>query len=93
MEKHYLGYRRAKKLAKQNTGNRNDALIARYYYLSEIRRLRFDDTTGRLSATFFISEAYVMKILGDSIAQFDKLKQQAPTREHLRAQWPEYDWA
>jgi len=92
MEKHYLGYRRAGKHTTQYTTLRNSALIARYYYLSEIRRIRFDDTTGRLSATFFISEAYVMKILGDSICQFDKLKQQSPTRDQLRQMWPEYDW-
>jgi hypothetical protein len=93
MEKHYLGYQRARRNNTQYTTSRNQALIARYYYLSECKRLRFDDVVARLSNTFFVSESYVMKILGDSDAQFQVLVTECPTRESLRVKWPEWEWS
>ena len=70
MEKHYLGYRRTVTIDKHYT-QRNTILIARYYYMSELKRLRFDDVVQRLSATFFISEYYVMRLLGSLSDKFD----------------------
>ncbi|MCX7100084.1 MAG: hypothetical protein NTX38_00950 [Methylobacter sp.] len=93
MEKHYLGYQRALRNNTQYTTSRNQALITRYYYLSEMKRLRFDDVVARLSNTFFVSESYVMKILGDSDAQFQVLVAEHPTRESLRVKWPEWEWS
>jgi hypothetical protein len=93
MEKHYLGYQRARRNNTQYTASRNLALITRYYYLSEMKRLRFDDVVARLSATFFVSECYVMKILGDSDAQFQQIVAECPSRENLRGKWPEWDWS
>jgi len=92
MEKHYLGYRRTATLEKHYT-QRNTILIARYYYMSELKRLRFDDVVTRLSGTFFISEFYVMRLLGTLSEQFDKMKEEHPTRESLKCKWPEWDWS
>lgn len=93
MEKHYLGYHRARRSSTQYTECRNAALIARYYYLSEIKRLRFDDTVARLSATFFLSEQYVMKILGDNRTQFETCCADKPSRDNLRVKFPEWEWS
>ena len=92
MEKYFLGYRRARHVESQYTERRNSALISRYYYLSEIKRLRFDDVTSRLAATFFLSEGYIMTLLGQSAADFAAICNSRPTRESLRAEWPEFDW-
>ena len=92
MEKHYLGYRRARTIEK-NYNQRNELLIARYYYMSELKRLRFDDVVSRLSSTFFISEFYIMRLLGILSEQFDEIKIDHPSRECLRVKWPEWDWS
>jgi len=92
MEKHFLGYRRGE-TAEQSTQHRNEILIARYYYMSEIKRIRFDDIVLRLSKTFFLSEVYVMRLLGELFDQFDKIKAEHPTREFLKSKWPEWDWS
>ncbi|GAB6010812.1 transposase [Viscerimonas tarda] len=43
---------------------RNSALIRRYYYWTEVQRLRFDDTLKVLSENeFFISEQRVLAII------------------------------
>lgn len=92
MEKHYLGYRRTATIEKHFL-QRNTVLIARYYYMSELKRLRFDDVVLRLSATFFISEYYIMRLLGTLSEQFDAIKKESPTRGELREKWPEWDWS
>lgn len=45
---------------------RNDALLRRYYHLTEKERLRFDDALRLLSEReFFISEERIMAIIRD----------------------------
>jgi len=92
MEKHYLGYRCVGTVAMSRM-QRNELLIARYYYMSELKRLRFDDVVFRLSSTFFISDIYVMRLLSALSEQFDQIKAEHPKREDLRAKWPEWDWS
>jgi len=49
---------------------RNEKLCRRYYYWTEIARLRFDDTLKVLSEKeFFISEERIMEIIRDSYNQ------------------------
>lgn len=51
---------RSKELIKK----RNEALCRRYYYWTEVQRLRFDDTLKVLSEQeFFISEERIMAII------------------------------
>lgn len=43
---------------------RDRKLFERYYYWTEVKRLRFDDTIRKLSSEeFFISEGRVMQII------------------------------
>lgn len=93
MERHFLGYKKPHKAGNQYTDIRNAALIVRYYYLSEIKRLRFDDVVSRLSATFFLSEGYIVQLLSNSEEEFRKVCEDKPTRELLRGKWPEMDWS
>lgn len=54
----------AKGRNKELISNRDLRLFERYYYWTEIRRLRFDDTIKKLSEEeFFISESRVMQIV------------------------------
>lgn len=57
---HIMGKGRDKKLVSA----RDRKLFERYYYWTEVRRLRFDDTIHRLSSEeFFISEGRIMQII------------------------------
>ena len=47
---------------------RNRKLFERYYYWTEVKRLRFDDTIRKLSSEeFFISEGRVMQIIREML--------------------------
>lgn len=51
---------RSKKLISQ----RDEKMFERYYYWTEVRRLRFDDTIKKLSEEeFFVSESRVLHII------------------------------
>ena len=54
----------AKGRNKELISSRDLKLFERYYYWTEVRRLRFDDTIKKLSEDeFFISESRVMQIV------------------------------
>lgn len=48
--------------------SRNVKMYERYYYWTEVRRLRFDDALHKLSTEeFFLSESRIMQIIRDMI--------------------------
>ena len=48
--------------------SRNIRIYERYYYWTEVKRLRFDDALRRLSTEeFFLSESRIMQIIRDMI--------------------------
>lgn len=50
--------------SKELMESRDKKMFERYYYWTEIRRLRFDDTIKKLSEEeFFVSESRVMQII------------------------------
>lgn len=52
---------------KELIAKRNEALLRRYYYWTEVQRLRFDDALRILSEQeFFISEERIMAIIRDN---------------------------
>lgn len=54
---------------------RDEALCRRYYYWTEVQRLRFDDTLKVLSEReFFISEERIMSIIRRKFREGNNLK-------------------
>lgn len=54
----------AKGRSKELVGLRDIRMFERYYYWTEVRRLRFDDAIRKLSEEeFFISESRVMQVI------------------------------
>lgn len=52
---------------KELIAKRNEALLRRYYYWTEVQRLRFDDALKILSEQeFFISEERIMAIIREN---------------------------
>lgn len=64
---------------------RDLALIRRYHYWSEVKRLRFDDVLKVLSEDeFFISESVIMRIVGKNhhkLAEMSVMPGQKKRRE------------
>ncbi len=53
---------------------RDEKLIKRYYFWTEVRRLRFDDALKILSENeFFISEERIMTIIRENIDKLDEM--------------------
>lgn len=71
-----------KKGRSQNLINkRNEALIRRYYYWTEVRRLRFDDTLKVLAnEEFFLSEERIMQIIRLETSRLEELGTQPVPR-------------
>lgn len=58
----------AKGRDKNLVNSRNQRIYERYYYWTEVKRLRFDDALKRLSTEeFFLSESRIMQIIRDMI--------------------------
>ena len=58
----------AKGRDKELINTRNIRIYERYYFWTEVKRLRFDDALKRLSTEeFFLSESRIMQIIRDMI--------------------------
>lgn len=61
--------------SKQLIALRDEAIIRRYYHLTEVDRLRFDDALTLLSQReFYISEARIMAIIRANCHKFKDIK-------------------
>ncbi|MBD9165890.1 MAG: hypothetical protein EGQ00_02395 [Parabacteroides johnsonii] len=72
---------------------RNRAMIARYYYWTEIRRRRFDDVMRILSdQEFFVEDRTISNTLldlNDYLNELYKLKKEA---RELKKEFPSWNW-
>ncbi|MCG8477048.1 MAG: hypothetical protein MI784_16395 [Cytophagales bacterium] len=65
---------------------RNSALVKRFYFWTEIKRRRFDDTLQILSLDeFFISEQTIENILRKNLSLLDSLMDRKPTQRQLKS--------
>lgn len=78
--------------SKSLIAKRNEALCRRYYYWTEIQRLRFDDALKQLSENeFFLSEQRIMAIIRNNckniadivINPVPKVRKPRITADHL----------
>lgn len=68
---------------------RNEELLRRYYYWTEIQRLRFDDTFHILSKKeFFISEDRIRTIVNQNYSFLQKLDEEYRSGNNLEARKP-----
>ncbi len=68
---------------------RNEKLICRWYYWTEVQRLRFDDALKILSTQeFFISEERIMSIIRENLDLMDELMAQPQPKPKRRAKTP-----
>lgn len=66
--------KRKKGRSKELISLRNEQLMRRWYYWTEVQRLRFDDALKVLSTQeFFISEERIMEIIRRNIDRMEEL--------------------
>ncbi|RXQ96063.1 hypothetical protein EO244_04265 [Ancylomarina salipaludis] len=72
---------------------RNRCLIARFYYWTEIKRLRFDDVLDVLQEEeFFIKDRNIMNIINSSNDYLNNLIKSSATPRELKKQYPTFNW-
>jgi hypothetical protein len=75
------------------TQARNKAVIARYYYWTEIRRRRFDDVMRILSSgEFFIEDRTICNILSVMSDYLSELYERKTDGRALEGEYPSWNW-
>lgn len=73
--------------------DRNRVMIARYYYWTEIRRMRFDDVMRILSEKeFFVEDRTISNALLDLSTYLDELYNKKVSTRSLKNQYPSWNW-
>lgn len=73
---------------------RNQLLLARYYYWTEIRRVRFDDTIKILTQReFFVEDRTITNALLDLSPYLENLYKEKLTTRKLKQKYPSFDWS
>ena len=62
----------------QNQDRRNRDIFAKYKYLTEERRMRFDDAISKVAVDFYLSEASVIKIIRALLQEGDEFQLPKP---------------
>lgn len=72
---------------------RNRVLVARDYYWTELKRMRFDDTLNILSNNeFFVEPRTITNALVDYDVFYNKLLKDKATSKYLKKLFPGFDW-
>jgi len=73
-------------------GQRNECLIARYYYHGKFGEKRYDSILSELQSEFFIEEFTIQKRISENYELLLSLKAQQPTRDFFKKKWPHLVW-
>ena len=77
----------------ERVSRRNRVMTARYYYWTEIKRRRFDDTVRQLSENeFFVEERTITNALIENDGFFRELSDGKAGSRELRGMFPGFDW-
>lgn len=69
---------------------RNEAILIRYYYYSEIKRIRFDDAIAICATEFFLSSFTLLNILQKEDALFSEILTKKYQISDLRDLLPQF---
>ena len=76
----------------ERINQRNMALVARWYYWTELKRLRTDDVLDNLCGEFFIEAQTVSRAVLDYDAYFRQLVDAKTTSAQLAKKYPFFNW-
>lgn len=83
--------------AKRNSYSeeRDEAMVYRFYFHAELERRRYDDCLVALRTLFYLTEEYIVKVLGkDKNHRLLKslVNELKPSPDQLRKRYPFYNW-
>lgn len=76
----------------EHDARRNEALIARYYYLGYYTNQRYSDIVMQLSCEFYLSHRRIQDIVQECSAALHRLRQQQPAPGWFSQQYPHIIW-
>ena len=71
---------------------RNDKLVARYYYHTIIKKKLTNDVLVSLRFEFSISTKRIAQVLEDNTESIKELRKQSPSSAVFKKKWPFYEW-
>ncbi len=71
---------------------RNNCMLARYYYYSCIRAKKYDEILSIIVKEFFLSPSRISKILLDKLDDIKKMKENGISVYQLQNLWPQFKW-
>ena len=75
---------------KENKLARDKALLYRYYYLAEIKRLSFGDAIKKLVNAFFLTESTILAYIEKHYQALDEFARKPPTLTEIQKAQPEF---
>lgn len=85
-------YTRGKGRNADHDARRNEALIARYYYLGRYTGTRYSIIMRQLSDEFYLSERRIQDIMQQQSDILHRLRQEQPVAARFRQQYPHLVW-
>lgn len=78
---------------RERVDRRNEAVTARYYYWTEIKRRRFDDVLKILAdREFFVEERTISNAIVEKTELLHRLLREEADGKKLRRMFPGFDW-
>jgi len=75
---------------KENKLARDKALLYRYYYLAEIKRLSFGDAIKKLVEAFFLTESTILAYIEKHYQALDEFARKPPNLSEIQNAQPEF---
>lgn len=79
---------RSESLIKQ----RNEAMVARYYYWAHVKKLKYEECIGNLSLEFYLHERTIIDILIDNSIDISGLVSEKATVQQLKIRFSWFMW-
>jgi len=71
---------------------RNDKLVARYYYHTIIQKKLTNEVLKNLRFEFSISTKRIAQVLEDNADAIKVLRKESPSTKWFKSKWPFYEW-
>jgi len=71
---------------------RNDKLVARYYYHTIMKKKLTNDVLKNLRFEFSISTKRIAQVLDDNSNAILALRKESPSAKDFKKKWPFYEW-
>jgi hypothetical protein len=71
---------------------RNEVLVARFYYYGKFTEKRYEGILDSLSFEFHLSPVTIPELISDNMEQLASLKAKQPPKSYFSKKWPYLVW-